>query len=111
MQENIMINANGHAFIIDFGSSLFLQPGAASTTSSHDKSPGNFRWIAPETMQHGHYPITPKADVWSFAGLGIEVNCICTFTFFLWNTLIRRHVRRYSQARGLSTTSSGMVLL
>ncbi|KIM76729.1 hypothetical protein PILCRDRAFT_77492, partial [Piloderma croceum F 1598] len=71
--ENIMINANGHAFIIDFGSSLLLQPSASSTTSSHDKSPGNPRWMAPETLQHGHYPITPKADVWSFAGLGIEV--------------------------------------
>jgi serine/threonine protein kinase len=76
-----MINANGHAFIIDFGSSILLQPSAASTTSLHDKSPGNPRWMAPETMQLGRYPITPKADVWSFAGLGIEVNCMHLYFF------------------------------
>jgi serine/threonine protein kinase len=76
-----MINANGHAFITDIGSLLLLQPSTASTTLSHDKLPGNPSWMAPETLQHGRYHITPKADVWSFAGLGMEVNCMHVYFF------------------------------
>jgi hypothetical protein len=69
-----MVDAEGKAVVIDFGSSLLLKPGTDCVSPSHCSCLGNARWMAPEAFGSEMYPITPGVDVWSFANLCIEVN-------------------------------------
>ena len=66
-----MVNSEGKAVVIDLGSSLVLKPGAVHAPPG---CPGNARWMSPEALRGGQYPITPKVDVWSFSCLCAEVN-------------------------------------
>jgi len=68
---NIMVDAEGKAVVIDLGSSLVLQSGVAYVPSDNGLS-GNPRWMPPEALRTGGYPITPKLDAWSFASLCID---------------------------------------
>ena len=65
------MDATGHARLTDFGLSLVTQdPGSIRSTSlEHVQS---VRWIAPEILDdRGAYG--KEADVFSFAGVAIEV--------------------------------------
>jgi Protein kinase domain. len=76
LQSNIVVNADGKAVLIDFGSSVLLKSGTAVVSPLHDDSPGSTRWMAPEALRPHLYALTQKADVWSFACLEIEVSPI-----------------------------------
>ena len=72
-QSNVLVDATGHARLTDFGLSLVAQyPGSIrSTFFEHDKSA---RWIAPEILDD-RATYSKEADVFSFAGVAIEVCC------------------------------------
>ena len=69
-QSNILMDATGHARITDFGLAMITQNlGSIRRTSDHST-----RWIAPEILgDQGTY--SKEADVFSFAGVAIEVRC------------------------------------
>lgn len=61
--ENILLDAQGHAKVADFGLSV-MKSGSASQSKSNDKNGvGTLPWMAPELFQ-GHAQ-TPSADVYS----------------------------------------------
>lgn len=98
-----MVNAEGRPVIIDLGSSLVLKSGVIYDPPG---CPGNARWMAPEALRRGGYPITTKLDVWSFGCLGIEVNTRARPKFLGAYANPRS---RYFPERGLSTISSRIV--
>ena len=72
-QSNVLVDVTGHARLTDFGLALVTQyPGSiGSTFFEHGQSA---RWIAPEILEdRGTY--SKEADVFSFAGVAIEVSC------------------------------------
>jgi len=99
-----MVNTEGKAVLIDFGSSMLLKSGLADVSQSHDDSPGTPRWMAPEALRPGRYPITQKVDVWSFACLCIEVSkfvLVLLYTLtgktgLLWKEAFQPHYQRWS---------------
>ena len=69
-QSNILMDATGHARITDFGLAMIAQYPDSTRRSPNP----NARWIAPEIlMEEGTY--SKEADVFSFAGVTIEVRC------------------------------------
>lgn len=72
-QSNILVDATGRARITDFGLAIVTQdPGSIQSASTeHDKSA---RWIAPEILD-GRGTYSKEADIFSFAGVAIEVRC------------------------------------
>ena len=80
-QPNILIDANGHARITDFGLAMATQD-LDSLRSTLDDHGHTVRWTAPEILsEQGTY--SKEADVFSFAMVMIEVRCrspsICRF--------------------------------
>lgn len=72
-QSNILVGATGHARIADFGLAMITQ----DLELIRDKSPGrnhSERWIAPEILSD-QGAFSKEADVFSFAGVVIEVRC------------------------------------
>lgn len=72
-QMNILVDAAGHARITDFGLAMFTQDMnlIQSAPIEHGNS---VRWIAPEILD-GRGSYSKEADIFSFAGVVIEVRC------------------------------------
>ena len=70
-QSNILVDATGRARITDFGlAAVTRDPDSMwSVSTEHDK---NVRWIAPEILDN-RWAYSKEADVFSFAGVTIEV--------------------------------------
>lgn len=67
------MDAYGHARITDFGLAIFTQD-LDTIRDTSDKRDHGVRWIAPEILSNqGVY--STEADVFSFAGVAIEVRC------------------------------------
>ena len=66
-QSNILVDATGHARIVDFG--LAAIDSTRSGSVEHDNS---VQWIAPEIID-GRRTHSTEADIFSFAGVAIEV--------------------------------------
>ena len=66
-QSSILVDATGHARITDFGLAAIHSTGSGS--AKHDDS---VRWIAPEIID-GREARSKEADIFSFAGVAIEV--------------------------------------
>jgi serine/threonine protein kinase len=72
-QSNILIDGARRARITDFGVSVITQDLDLIRNASPERDPGT-RWIAPEILDNrGTY--SNEADVFSFAGVAIEVRC------------------------------------
>jgi serine/threonine protein kinase len=65
--SNILINAQGHSLISDFGTAL-LPSGDATTTSTG----GTFDYAALELFEEGE-PCTGRVDVFSFGSIVYEI--------------------------------------
>ena len=70
-QSNILVDATGRARITDFGlAAVTRDPDSVwSVSTEHDQ---NTRWIAPEILDN-RWSYSKEADVFSFAGVTIEV--------------------------------------
>ena len=72
-QSNIFVDEAGHPRITDYGLSMITQDldSIRNVSAGHDAGP---RWVAPEILNdHGTYD--HETDVFSFAGVAIEVRC------------------------------------
>jgi serine/threonine protein kinase len=68
-QSSVLVDATGHARITDFGLAMVTQGLDSIRGTGRDHSA---HWIAPEILSsQGTY--SKEADVFSFAGLAIEV--------------------------------------
>ena len=63
---NIMLDAQGHAKICDFGLSCFVRQDGEQTAET-----GTYRWMAPEVIRHEKYSFS--ADVYSYGIMLWEV--------------------------------------
>ena len=72
-KSNILVDATGHARLIDFGLATITQvPGRIQNPSDdYGHSP---LWVAPEILD-GRAAYSKETDVFSFAGVIIEVRC------------------------------------
>ena len=72
-QSNILVDATGHARITDLGLVMVTQDldSIRNTSIEFDHS---VRWIAPEILSIQR-TYSKEADVFSFAGVMIEVRC------------------------------------
>jgi serine/threonine protein kinase len=71
VQSNILLDADGHARIADFGLST-VTADADSVQGTSDNQGHTARWTAPEILDdQGTY--SKEADVFSFAMVAIEV--------------------------------------
>ena len=67
------MDATGHARITDFGLAIVTQDLDSVRNASVERGQ-NVQWIAPEILDNrGTY--SKEADVFSFAGVVIEVRC------------------------------------
>ncbi|KAG8898500.1 hypothetical protein FRC00_002744 [Tulasnella sp. 408] len=71
VQDNILIDDDGSAVIIDFGLSRSLVETVPGLISSN-RGAGNVRWMAPELVD-GRLPKSLKGDVYSFASLALNI--------------------------------------
>jgi len=70
-QANILVDDSDHARIADFGFATVTQSlDSILSASRHDHAA---RWTAPEVLNGGSY--SKEADIFSFAGVAIEVRC------------------------------------
>ncbi|KAG9041095.1 hypothetical protein FS837_012740 [Tulasnella sp. UAMH 9824] len=69
--DNILIDDDGSAVIIDFGLSRSLVETVPGLISSN-RGAGNVRWMAPELVD-GILPKSLKGDVYSFASLALNI--------------------------------------
>lgn len=73
-QDNILIDDDGSAVIIDFGLSRFVVETIPELISSN-RGAGNVRWMAPELVD-GELPKSLMGDVYSFASLALNVSLL-----------------------------------
>ena len=67
------MDATGHARITDFGLAIVTQ-GLDSVRNASVERGKSVQWIAPEILDNrGTY--SKEADIFSFAGVAIEVRC------------------------------------
>ncbi|KAG8919423.1 hypothetical protein FRC01_001294, partial [Tulasnella sp. 417] len=69
--DNILIDDDGSAVIIDFGLSRSLVETVPGLISSN-RGAGNVRWMAPELVD-GTHPKSLEGDVYSFASLALNI--------------------------------------
>ena len=67
-QSNILVDVTGHARITDFGLAMITQDQRSGSTEHGNGA----RWIAPEILD-GRGTYSKEADIFSFAGVTIEV--------------------------------------
>ena len=72
-QSNVLVDVTGHARITDFGIALVTQD-LLSMRSAFSGRAQTTRWIAPEVLGDRE-TYSKEADVFSFAGVMIEVCC------------------------------------
>jgi len=65
---NILVDRHGNSMIADLGCAKSLPLGVTQPITLFC-----IRWASPESLEVGLYPVTEKADVYSFACLCIEV--------------------------------------
>jgi serine/threonine protein kinase len=94
--ENVMIDTNGTAKIIDFGYAKTEQ------MAGDDEKSGTLMYAAPELFDSGQYH-TQKADIWS---LGIVLYAMATASFPFGGRTDRQIVQQIS--RGLLPYPRGM---
>ena len=70
-QLNILVDAAGHGRIADFGLAMVTQDMDSIRSPSIEHS-DSVRWIAPEILD-GRRTYSKEADIFSFAGVAIEV--------------------------------------
>jgi serine/threonine protein kinase len=72
-QSNILVDVTGYAQITDIGLAIITR-GPDSIRGALTGRDNSVRWIAPEILSNqGTY--SKEADVFSFAGVTIEVRC------------------------------------
>ncbi|KAG8905009.1 hypothetical protein FRB99_000882 [Tulasnella sp. 403] len=69
--DNVLVDANGCAAIIDFGLSKAMEPVVSYTSSLRDA--GNTRWMAPELVKDETCTRCTSTDVYSFGSLAWEI--------------------------------------
>ncbi|KAG6330220.1 hypothetical protein ID866_8869 [Astraeus odoratus] len=67
--SNVLISDNGLPLLYDFGLSLFANSSFSMSVST--PRGGTLRWSSPEVLSGGD--ISPKADVWGFGMLALEL--------------------------------------
>ena len=67
-QSTILVDGAGNARITDFGLAMVTQDMRASIARGHSA-----RWIAPEILCGQRTSHSKESDVFSFAGVAIEV--------------------------------------
>ena len=72
-QSNILVDVTGHARITDFGLAMVTQDLDSIRSTSAERG-HSARWIAMEILS-GQGTHSKEADVFSFAGVAIEVRC------------------------------------
>ncbi|KAG6907684.1 hypothetical protein DXG01_007787 [Tephrocybe rancida] len=70
---NILVDDNGEPLLIDFGFSLVLDPLTQTFCPLSHHFIGHPRWTPHEKIRSTEYPLTLKADSFSFASLVLEV--------------------------------------
>ncbi|KAG8971721.1 hypothetical protein FRB90_010417, partial [Tulasnella sp. 427] len=70
--DNVLIDDDGAAVIIDFGLSRSVIMNVSETTSSN-RGAGNYRWMPPELVLDATLPKSLEGDVYSFASLALKV--------------------------------------
>ncbi|KAF8137377.1 kinase-like domain-containing protein [Boletus edulis] len=74
--SNVLIGADGRAYIADFGLSMLLTVvgGPAFATTRQNK--GTVRWMAPELLldpDESHIALTTSSDVYSFGSIMLQI--------------------------------------
>ncbi|KAG6865551.1 hypothetical protein C0991_001555 [Blastosporella zonata] len=72
-QLNILMDGEGEPLLIDFGFSLVLDPLTQTFLPITHHFIGNPRWTPHEKLHETEFPLTLKADSFSFASLILEV--------------------------------------
>lgn len=68
------MDAAGHARIADFGFPSIVTQGPDLTRNASAEDAYGAQWIAPEVLDNSE-TYSKEADVFSFAGVTIEVRC------------------------------------
>lgn len=77
VQNNILVNNDGHAVLCDFGLSAALQDDSTALTTSNS-GVGCPRYLAPERMEGKP---TLEGDIYAFGCVGLEVNSFILYLY------------------------------
>jgi len=70
---NVLVDRHGKAVLADFGCARALHPPGTPRVTQSLNTLFCVRWASPENLETSQFPVTEKADVYSFACLCIEV--------------------------------------
>ncbi|KAF9462846.1 kinase-like domain-containing protein [Collybia nuda] len=70
---NVLVNDDGLPYLIDLGYSLIMDISNSSFFPLDNILGGSPRWTSGEKLRSGEFPLTLKADIYSFACLCVEV--------------------------------------
>lgn len=73
-KENVLINDNGDALLMDFGLAMVMEEN--SLYSSSYREGGSVRWMAPELLLNNKVTRSCNTDVYSYGGVAFEVRDI-----------------------------------
>ncbi|KAL4073641.1 kinase-like domain-containing protein [Scleroderma citrinum] len=68
---NILISAEGHALLTDFGHSQLANSSFSMTVDP--PRGGSWNWLAPENVDSDQYDITLPGDIWAFGMTVLEL--------------------------------------
>ncbi|GLB43187.1 putative peptidyl-serine phosphorylation [Lyophyllum shimeji] len=71
--HNVLVDDEGEPRLIDFGFALVMDPVTGEFSPASHAFIGNPRWTPSEKIRPSEYPLTLKADCYSFASLMLEV--------------------------------------